>query len=110
MVSEADVERALEESYTMPVCILKHSLTCGTSHQAFDEIQDWLASRPLPARRYLLTIQTARPVSALVATRLGVRHESPQVLVLKDGQVTWHASHFRVRPDAIARAVGEPAA
>ena len=110
METDADFEQALEASYTEPVCILKHSVSCGTSHMAFDAIQQWLSGQALPARRYLLTVQLARALSAAVAARLGVRHESPQVLVLKDGQVTWHGSHFRVTPDAIARAVGVPAA
>jgi len=32
-----------------------------------------------------------------------VRHESPQVLILKEGRVVWHASHYGVTATAVAR-------
>ncbi|MGE3273773.1 MAG: bacillithiol system redox-active protein YtxJ [Vicinamibacterales bacterium] len=108
--TEADFARAIEESYTTPVIILKHSLSCGTSHMAFDDLQSWLAAGADTGPRYLVTVQTDRAVSTLIASRLGVRHESPQALVLRNGAVAWHGSHYRVTPDAIARALTDAAA
>ena len=43
----------------------------------------------------LIVVQHARPVSNAVVERFGVRHESPQALLLRDGRVVWHASHWR---------------
>ena len=40
------------------------------------------------------------------ATRLGVRHETPQAIVLRDGKPVWKASHFRITADALTQALG----
>ena len=40
-----------------------------------------------------------------VELRTGVRHESPQVIVLVDGRVAWHASHHRVTAKAVRQAL-----
>jgi thioredoxin 1 len=102
----ADVDELLADSFERPVLVLKHSRSCGTSAQAFDELQDHLAQASGDGARYaVVTVQTHRDVSQALASRLGVRHETPQALVLRHGQVAWHASHFRVTADAIAAAL-----
>jgi bacillithiol system protein YtxJ len=35
-------------------------------------------------------------VSDAAAQRLGIRHETPQAILLRDGRVVWNASHFRI--------------
>ena len=40
-----------------------------------------------------------------IAAAVGVRHESPQVLILRDGHVAWHGSHWRVTQDAVRDAL-----
>jgi bacillithiol system protein YtxJ len=54
---------------------------------------------------FVVSIPFGRPVSNEIARRFGVRHESPQVLVLRDGGIAWHASHFRVTREGIASAL-----
>jgi bacillithiol system protein YtxJ len=100
-----DLDRLVDASRAEPVLIYKHSLTCGTSGMALEEIRDLLAGPPLRARVGLVLVQSARVVSTLIASRFGVRHESPQELLVRDGQVIWHASHFRVTAEAITRAL-----
>jgi bacillithiol system protein YtxJ len=100
-----DLDRLIEASSTEPVIIYKHSLTCGTSAMAFEEIRDLVAGSPISARVGIVMVQPARAVSNAIASRLGVRHESPQVLLLQGGQVVWQASHFRVTADAIRDAL-----
>jgi bacillithiol system protein YtxJ len=53
----------------------------------------------------MVTVQTHRDVSNAVSARLGVRHETPQALLVRDGRVVWAASHFRVTADAVQRAL-----
>jgi bacillithiol system protein YtxJ len=55
----------------------------------------------------LVVVQKARDLSREVETRTGVRHESPQALILRDGAVVWSASHWNVTADAVARALDE---
>jgi len=96
-------DELLRESQTHPVVIFKHSPTCGTSAMAHDALSDLLEGDG--PQVHLVDVLSARPVSQAIATRLGVRHESPQVLVLADGAVRWHGSHYRVTADAVRRAV-----
>lgn len=102
-----EVERLIDASKKTPVLFFKHSLTCPISSRAFGEYQSFLAGRRSDeAVVYtLVEIQNARPVSKEIAERTGVRHESPQALLVRGGEVSWHASHYSVRADALASAV-----
>ena len=100
-----DLDSFLASAGTDPVLLYKHSLTCGTSGLAFEEIQDLAASRPAALRIGVVRVQPAREVSTEIARRYGVRHESPQVLLMQNGRVLWHASHFRVTADGITDAL-----
>jgi spore coat polysaccharide biosynthesis protein SpsF len=53
----------------------------------------------------MVTVQTHRAVSNAVSARLGVRHETPQALLIRDGRVVWSASHFRVTASAVDDAI-----
>jgi bacillithiol system protein YtxJ len=107
MVSVADLDAALTQSTTMPVLLFKHSDTCGISEMAFDEMRAHLQGRPFSVCYGLITVQTGRHVSDEVVRRLGVRHESPQVILVRDGKVLWHASHHHVTAEEIESALRE---
>jgi bacillithiol system protein YtxJ len=105
-----ELDRLLSESHTRPLLVFKHSYTCGISAEALDELIDHLnadfeASGGLDPRYAMVTVQTHRDVSNAVTTRLGVRHETPQALLIRNGQVVWAASHFRVTADAVKKAL-----
>ena len=53
----------------------------------------------------MITVQTHRDLSTAVARRLGVRHETPQALLIRQGRVVWSASHFRVTGGALEAAI-----
>jgi bacillithiol system protein YtxJ len=108
LATVADLDAALVASATRPILIFKHSATCGTSGVALeeiDEIDDLIRNGALPVDLFIVGVQAARPVSNEIETRLRVRHESPQVLLISNGQVVWRASHFRVTAAAIAAAL-----
>ena len=106
LVSIEDVDAVLVESSTRPVLLLKHSYACGTSAQALDELLAHIDARDGATVTFaMVTVQTHREVSNALASRLGVRHQTPQALLIRDGKVVWHASHFRVTADAIAAAI-----
>jgi bacillithiol system protein YtxJ len=100
-----DLDRFLASTDGSPVLLYKHSLTCGTSGVAFEEIREALPSMPSGVRVGLVKVQPARAVSNLIAERFAIRHESPQVILVHEGRVAWHASHFRVTADAILAAL-----
>jgi bacillithiol system protein YtxJ len=100
-----DLDALLEESSDRPLLLFKHSLSCGTSYEALDELIDHLNEDRLPARYAMITVQTHRELSTAVAKRLGVRHETPQALLIREGRVVWSASHFRVTGGALELAI-----
>ncbi len=107
----AGFDALLAASAAHPVLLFKHSVTCGTSAQAFDELSLYLDSTDrIGATVAMVTVQTHREVSTAIAERLRVRHETPQALLLHHGRVVWHASHFRVTADAMTAAMHAHAA
>ena len=100
------LEAAIQESRERPVLLFKHSRTCGISHGALDELHLYLEQAASPASYKMITVQSHRQVSDEAATRLGVRHETPQAIVLRDGKPVWKASHFRITADALTQALG----
>lgn len=99
-----EVDDLLAASADRPVWIFKHSLTCGASSGALAELEAFLSERPDddPALYAVVEIQRAREVSAEVARRTGVRHQSPQVLLVSNGEVVWDASHWRITAEELA--------
>ena len=106
-----ELERALASSDERPLLLFKHSFTCGISAEALDELVTHLNERQGDASYAMVTVQTHREVSNAVACKLGVRHETPQALLIREGRVVWSASHFRVTAKAVQAALesGKPA-
>lgn len=100
-----ELDLALARSSVRPIVIFKHSPTCGISAQAFESISEWLSGEALEAEFFVVRVQASRDVSMALAERVGVRHESPQVIVIQDGQVAWHGSHFRATAGSIVAAL-----
>jgi monothiol bacilliredoxin len=99
----AELDAAIEESRLRPVLLFKHSRSCGISAEALDEVQAHVERSATGASYKLITVQSHRRVSDQVTTRLGIRHETPQAILLRDGLPVWSASHFRVTADELDR-------
>lgn len=95
------LDRFLASANGDAIVILKHSDSCGISGRAYAELTK--LARPIG----VVTVQTARAVSNEIETRLGVAHETPQVLIVRDGKVVWSASHGRVKAESIEAALAE---
>jgi bacillithiol system protein YtxJ len=103
----AELDKVITDSHAKPVMLFKHSYTCGISAEALDELRAHLDDTPAaPAVRYaMVTVQTHREVSNAIATRLGVRHETPQAILVHEGKAIWTASHFRVNATELQKAL-----
>jgi len=103
---ESQLQHLEEESCAGPVLLYKHSSRCGTSTWAQRELEAFRreagAEAPLVAE---LDVVEHRALAQEVARRYGVRHQSPQLLLLRDRQVVWHGSHDDLERSAIAAAV-----
>ena len=87
------------------VIIFKHSAMCGISALADREALAFLSNHP-EHEIYKVDVTASRPLSDHIEATTGIRHESPQLLVLRLGDVVWHGSHSRVTADAIAASLG----
>ncbi len=84
-------------SHTKPVLLFKHSTTCGISRSALNRLERaWTASDDAGHTAYALDLLRFRAISNAVAERYGVTHESPQVLVIRNGKCDHTASHFGI--------------
>lgn len=106
VVIEIKTVQALDGVWNDDALVLfKHSTQCGRSAQVYEEVRNFKAEHP-EVRIHLVKVIEARPVSNEVERRTGVRHESPQVLILKSGAVVWHEAHLRVTAGALAEHLG----
>jgi bacillithiol system protein YtxJ len=101
-----DLNDFLASAQDEPVLLYKHSLTCGTSGWAMEEVRELLGPDGPGVRIGLVLVQAARDVSNDIARRFSVRHESPQLLLVHEGNLAWSASHYRVTAQAAAEALG----
>jgi bacillithiol system protein YtxJ len=88
----------LTASKERPILIFKHSNACGVSSAAFREMEKL-------ENVNLLEVQSARELSNEIEATTGVTHETPQVIVLRDGKAVWNASHYRVKADSVSEAL-----
>jgi bacillithiol system protein YtxJ len=100
----AQLDDLLRASSQTPVWLFKHSLICSTSTDAWHEFERFVAGRSDEMVIGVIEIQRARDVSKEVAVRTGVRHESPQVLLIRDGRPVWQASHWAITVEALEAA------
>jgi bacillithiol system protein YtxJ len=72
--------------------------------KALDEVEAFSAQHPdVPI--YLVDVLAQRPLSNAIEATLGIRHESPQAFVFRQGAVVWHGSHRRVQRTTLAEQV-----
>ncbi len=83
-----------EESATQRILIFKHSTRCSISTMALGRLErSWKDSEMAALKPYYLDLLNFRAISNQIAEDFGIHHESPQVLVISNGQCVYHASH-----------------
>ncbi len=86
-------------SYTTPQVIFKHSTTCSISRMALDRFER--AAAPENVDFHYLDLLKHRPISAAIAEKFQVFHESPQVLLIKQGECIYDESHYGIMMDEL---------
>ncbi|WP_144513791.1 bacillithiol system redox-active protein YtxJ [Bacillus sp. FJAT-22090] len=90
-----------EQTKKKAVLVFKHSTTCPVSAHAYKEF----TSFDSPVETYLVKVIENRTVSNEIESDLGVRHESPQVLLIADGEAVWSASHWKITKKELTKAL-----
>ncbi len=93
--SPEELENLFQKSADAPVILFKHSVTCPISANVFDEVSE------VDAEINLVVMQESRNISTLIAEKTGIRHESPQAIILRDGKPVYHASHYDITKEDI---------
>lgn len=88
--STEELDKLFEKSNATPVILFKHSTTCPISSGVYHEISN------TEAEINIVVIQNSRHISSAIAEKTGIRHESPQAIILKNGEPVYHASHFDI--------------
>ena len=81
-----------EQSFVKPIFIFKHSTRCGISRTALKQFENEY-DLDTEVDAYYLDLLEYRPISSAIATQFSVTHQSPQLILMKNGQVVHHASH-----------------
>jgi bacillithiol system protein YtxJ len=95
--SENQLETISEESKTRPIVIFKHSTTCNISGMILSRLErNWKAEHVTSVKFYFLDLRAYRAVSNRVASFFDTEHESPQMLIIRDGKPIDVTSHFEI--------------
>ncbi|MDX1278842.1 bacillithiol system redox-active protein YtxJ [Oceanihabitans sediminis] len=89
------LEDISEKSKTKPQVIFKHSTRCGISSMVMNQFVS-AYDVDLPVDLYYLDLLSYRDVSNEVGYKFQVMHQSPQLIVIKNGVVVTHASHSAI--------------
>ena len=90
------LDTIVEESKKKHVVIFKHSTRCGTSRMVLRQFEKNFALEDEQVKLYFLNLLNYREISNEIAIRFQAFHQSPQLLVIKNGQTVLHASHYQI--------------
>ncbi len=90
-----------KESHEKPIVILKHSTRCSISSMALSRLENYWEISADEATPVYLDLITYRDISNKIAADFNVTHQSPQVLIIKNGNCTYNASHSQIDAETI---------
>lgn len=91
------LEKLIDSSNEKTVVVFKHSTTCSISSMALNRLQrGWNEEEMKPVDFYYLDLLSYRDISNEIAEKLQVTHQSPQLIIIKNGKATFHTSHMGV--------------
>ena len=83
--------------------IFKHSTSCPISKMAFKRFQKEADFDTEQVDLFYVGVINDREVSNAIASHYGVMHQSPQLIIIKEGDVIHHASHSAIVPSSVNR-------
>ena len=101
LTTHDELNAALEASL---VVLYKHSPICAVSTWSLREVQRFEREHPGTAV-YHIDVIHHRELSNWIAQHFGIRHESPQALVVRNGRAAWATSHSGITADALRKQV-----
>lgn len=99
LTKEEQLQDLIQASYSKVQVIFKHSTRCSISSVAFQRLKK--AEQPAEIDFYYLDLISFRSLSNKVAEVFKVRHESPQILLIKNGECVYDESHLAISMEDI---------
>lgn len=97
LTSKNQLENIITESATEPVVIFKHSTSCSISRATLDRLErNWKDGELTHVKPYFLDLLSYREISNNIAETFDVEHQSPQVLIIRNGKSVYDKSHFQI--------------
>lgn len=101
----AEFNGILEESSKKPVVLCKFSPICPISSEAENQFYEYLKTNPEGFSFYKIDVVYCRDTARALATAIGVKHESPQALLIKNGKCIWHESHYHLTKEKFSEKI-----
>ena len=96
---EEQLEKIIERSQNAPQVIFKHSTRCSISSMAKNRLDK--NDQPEGIDFYYLDLLKHRNISNKIAADFDVQHQSPQILIIRDGKCTYTESHSGIMMEDI---------
>ncbi len=101
LTSEAQLQEIINTS-EQPAVIFKHSTRCSISATALNRLERaWKDAEMAPVKAYYLDLLSYRPVSNQIESTFGITHQSPQLLLIRNGKCVYNSSHFDITYPAL---------
>ena len=102
-LSELDTLNQINEiSKNKPVLIFKHSTRCSISAASLNRLErKWNTDKAQNLEAYFLDLIANRDISNAIAEKYGVDHQSPQILLIQNGECVYDNSHFGISFDEV---------
>ena len=107
ITNKKQVDSAVQRSFEKPVLFFKHSTRCGASAYAQRQLNESWDLREEEITPYFLDLLAHRDVSNYIADKLSVIHQSPQVIMVREGKVIYAVSHHAISVDKIRKQLAE---
>lgn len=106
--SEKTLQEIIESSDDQAVVIFKHSTRCPISTMALSWFEkSWKDEEMKDVRPYYLDLINYRSISNKIAEEFDVQHESPQLLLIQNGQCGYHTSHSNISYKELQKKLGK---
>jgi bacillithiol system protein YtxJ len=95
------IDNAIDVSFEKPVVIFKHSTRCGISRMVLNQFQNNAEFDEEKVLLLYLDLLEHRDISNEISNRFGIMHQSPQMIILKNGEAVHHSSHSAIVPSTV---------
>lgn len=99
--SSEQLDKLFEVSKTKPIVLFKHSISCPISANIFEEVSN------LDSTIFLIVVQDSKSLSETIAEKTGIKHQSPQAIIIKDEKPIYHASHYDITAEDLTAVLAE---